>query len=61
MLTMVDNAAKRGEVNPAKITPRIASLPLDLVRHHMFVTHVAAPEDVMAEIVDDVFLPLVRV
>lgn len=60
MTTIMERAAARGEVRPEKITPRIASLPVDLVRHELFATRSAVPEKVLAEIVDEIFLPLVR-
>ena len=34
------------------------TLPVDLVRHEMFMTMAAVPEQTTTEIVDDVFLPL---
>jgi hypothetical protein len=40
--------------------PRIATLPLDLLRHDLFVTRTAASESMLIEIVDGLFLPLVR-
>jgi AcrR family transcriptional regulator len=51
----------RGEIDPAKLTPRIASLPTDLLRHELLTTLRPVPEDTITEIVDDIFLPLVRV
>lgn len=35
MTTILERAVARGEVRPEKITPRIASLPVDLVRHEL--------------------------
>jgi len=43
-----------------RITPRNAALPGDLVRHEILVTRAAVPEQVLVEIVDEIFLPLVR-
>lgn len=59
MLAILNRAAERGEIGPLELTPRIAALPLDLVRHEMFVTRAPVPEQVLTEIVDDIFLPLV--
>jgi hypothetical protein len=53
-------SAARGEVQLERVTPRIATLPLDLVRHELLVTRTAASESALTEIVDDIFLPLVR-
>jgi hypothetical protein len=38
----------------------MATVPLDLARHELIVTRAPAPESVLLEIVDDVFLPLVQ-
>lgn len=50
----------RGEIDPGKLTKRIASLPLDLLRHEVLMTHKPIPRAVIAEILDTIFLPLVR-
>jgi AcrR family transcriptional regulator len=60
MHTIMTRAAERGEVRMDGIPRRILSLPVDLARHELLVTHAPVPEAVLAEIVDDVFLPLVR-
>ena len=57
---VVERAAQRGEVRLEAITPRVASLPTDLVRHELLLTHAPVPEATNVEIVDDIFLPLVR-
>jgi AcrR family transcriptional regulator len=51
---------QRGEIDPAKLTPRIANLPTDLMRHELMMTLRPVPAEVIVEIVDDMFLPLVR-
>jgi hypothetical protein len=60
MQTLLSRAADRGEVDPSRITPRVATVAIDLLRHEMFVVGARPTEATMAEIVDDVFLPLVR-
>lgn len=50
----------RGEIDPAKLTPRIATLPADLLRHELLMTLRPVPESTIAEIIDDIFMPLVR-
>jgi AcrR family transcriptional regulator len=50
---------ERGEIDPAKLTPRLASLPADLLRHELLMTLQPVPDKVIREIVDDIFLPLV--
>lgn len=59
MNVILDRAADRGEIDRAKITPRIVSLPTDLVRHEVLITQQPVPDAVLIEIVDDIFLPLV--
>lgn len=59
MGTILGRAAARGEAR-GDISPRVATLPIDLFRHELLVTRSPAPERVIVEIVDDVFLPLVR-
>jgi AcrR family transcriptional regulator len=57
---ILDRAIARGEVDPGRLTPRIVALPTDLVRHELLMTFAPPSDDVIRQIVDDVFLPLVR-
>ena len=57
---ILDRAAERGEADPAKLTPRVRSVAFDLFRHELLMTHRPVPEDVIASIVDEIVLPLVR-
>lgn len=59
MMTILRRAAERGEVQLGKVTTRIVALPGDLLRHELLITHAPVSDAVLAEIVDDVFLPLV--
>jgi AcrR family transcriptional regulator len=56
---ILERGVRRGEIDPSKLTKRIASLPLDLLRHEGFMTHRPIPRVVIAEILDSIFLPLV--
>jgi AcrR family transcriptional regulator len=56
---ILERAVARGEARPDRITPRIASLPGDLLRHEMLHPHGDPTDSFLAEIVDDIFLPLV--
>ncbi|MBA3822722.1 MAG: TetR/AcrR family transcriptional regulator [Ktedonobacterales bacterium] len=60
MSVILRRAAERGEIDSAKVTPRIASLPADLVRHEILLTHAPISDATIVEIVDDIFLPLLR-
>jgi hypothetical protein len=57
---IIDRAVARGEVDEARITPRIRALPFDLYRNELLMTLKAVPEQTIEEIVDEIFLPLVR-
>lgn len=58
-LTVLARAASRGEVGEAALTPRVATVAVDLLRNE-YALNGATPvtADVLAEIVDQVFLPL---
>lgn len=60
MYTILQHAAERGEVEIDTISPRVATLPVDLARHELLVTRAPVPDAVLVEIVDDIFLPLVQ-
>jgi AcrR family transcriptional regulator len=51
---------ERGEIDPARITPRISRLPFDLLRHELLMTLQPASDETITEIVDQIFMPLVR-
>ncbi|WTW98465.1 TetR/AcrR family transcriptional regulator [Streptomycetaceae bacterium NBC_01309] len=54
-----DRAAERGEIDPARVTDRMKTLPIDLLRQEFFLTFRPVSDDVIEEIVDTLFLPLV--
>jgi AcrR family transcriptional regulator len=56
---VVNRAVQRGEVDPARLTPRIIDLPFDLFRNEMLMTLKLVPDHVLRQIVDDIFIPLV--
>ncbi|MEV0274948.1 TetR/AcrR family transcriptional regulator [Streptomyces sp. NPDC050610] len=57
---ILERAIERGEIDPAKLTPRIASLPFDLLRGEAMMTLRPVAPEMIEEIVDTIFLPLVR-
>jgi AcrR family transcriptional regulator len=59
MATVIQRAVERGEIDPDRLSPRIASLPGDLVRHDLIMKRTPVPDDTLIEIVDRIFLPLV--
>jgi AcrR family transcriptional regulator len=57
--TMLKRGAERGEAR-FDVSPRVAALPTDLYRNELFLRRTPPDKAVIDEIVDDVFLPLVR-
>ncbi|WP_217167228.1 TetR/AcrR family transcriptional regulator [Streptomyces sp. AC512_CC834] len=58
--SLFDRAVDRGEIRPELLTERIKTLPFVLLRHEILSTFAPVPDDVIEEIVDTIFLPLVR-
>jgi AcrR family transcriptional regulator len=56
---VVNRAVERGEIDPARLTPRIIDLPFALFRHEMMMTLELVPDHVLRQIVDDIFIPLI--
>jgi len=56
---ILDRAIARGEADPARLTPRVRTVAVDLLRHDLLVTFRPVPENDLVAIVDEVFLPLV--
>jgi AcrR family transcriptional regulator len=50
----------RNEVDPRRLTPRIETLAVDLVRQELLMSLQPLTSDGIREIVDDIFLPLIR-
>lgn len=60
-LTLLSRAVARGEAAPEAIHSRVASAPTALLRREYVTRGVpAVPDDVLTEIIDEVFLPLVH-
>ncbi|GAA2014898.1 TetR/AcrR family transcriptional regulator [Microbacterium ulmi] len=57
---VIDRAAARGEIDPARLTPRVRTVAFDLFRHHLLLNLTPMPDDDIVGIVDEIFLPLVR-
>ncbi|GAA3221210.1 TetR/AcrR family transcriptional regulator [Nonomuraea helvata] len=58
---IVARAVERGELPDVPRSSRVVNLPLDLLRHEMFMTMRAVPYESIVEIVDEVWLPLLGV
>ncbi|MFI7107153.1 TetR/AcrR family transcriptional regulator [Nonomuraea sp. NPDC050227] len=60
-LAVLERAVARGEAAPESLRPRVATVAIVLLRNEFVVRGApSAPDDVLVEIVDEVFLPLVR-
>lgn len=57
---ILQRAAQRGEVNAAALTPRVTTVAPALLAHHFLTRGGPIPDDVLATIVDEIVLPLVR-
>jgi len=58
MDAIIARAQARGEVRE-NISPRVARLPIDLLRYELFLTHETPSPATIEQIVDEIFLPLV--
>ncbi|WP_410873232.1 TetR/AcrR family transcriptional regulator [Nocardia sp. A7] len=60
-LTVLGRAVARGEAPPECLHPRVATVAVVLLRNEFVLRGVpTAPDDVLVEIVDEVYLPLIR-
>jgi hypothetical protein len=59
MTTILERAADRGEARP-DVNTRVAALPTDLYRNELLLRRTPPAKSVITEIIDDVFLPLLR-
>jgi AcrR family transcriptional regulator len=60
MSEILARGVARGEIAAEKLTPRLAALPFDLVRHQLVLLQQPLSAQDIEEIVDRIFLPLVR-
>jgi AcrR family transcriptional regulator len=59
MARVLERAVERGDL-PAMPPDRVTTLPTDLLRHEAIMTIDAVPDTTVVDIVDNVFLPLLR-
>jgi len=60
-LTMLERAVARGEAPPGAAHPRVATTPMMLLRAEYAMRGIpSVPDEVLIDILDEVFLPLVR-
>lgn len=56
---IVEEAVERGEAQPGRLSPRVVRVAFDLFRHEALMRLGPVPDEVLVEIVDEIFLPLV--
>ncbi|MCO7196701.1 TetR/AcrR family transcriptional regulator [Pseudonocardia sp. McavD-2-B] len=60
-VAILDQAVARGEAPPEAAHPRVAALPMMVLRGEYALRGVpAVPDEVLMEIVDELFMPLIR-
>jgi AcrR family transcriptional regulator len=57
---LLERAVTRGEIPARERPPGLVSMPFDLFRHDLLLTLARVPERRILEIVDDLWLPLLR-
>ena len=57
---VIERAVARGEIRAGQVSDRVARVPVDLFRYELMMTLKPVDDAVIEEIVDTVFLPLVR-
>ena len=60
MAEILTRGLGRGEIAAERLTPRLAALPFDLVRYQLMILRQPLSAHDIEEIVDRIFLPLVR-
>ncbi|CAB1244822.1 TetR/AcrR family transcriptional regulator [Clostridium sp. HV4-5-A1G] len=60
MITILKNAELRDEICLEKLPPRIISLPIDLLQYELIKKLEPVSDEAIAEIVDDIFMPLIH-
>lgn len=57
---IVDTAVARGELKPTELPQRVLRLPLDLVRNEAITYGHPLSEEMVASMVDDIYIPLLK-
>lgn len=60
MRTILSRAEARGELHTDRITVRMMSMPVDLMRHEIIMSNEPVSPETVREIIDELFLPLLR-
>lgn len=60
MNAIMKNAELRGEISMEKLSPRLITLPLDLLQYEVITKQGPVSDTALTEIVDDIFMPLIH-
>ncbi|MGK3206358.1 TetR/AcrR family transcriptional regulator [Amycolatopsis sp. MEPSY49] len=60
LATIVERAAKRGEIGPGAVPAHVVDAPAALLRHDLVVRHHRPTDDDLAAIVDDIAVPAIE-
>ncbi|MBP2471736.1 AcrR family transcriptional regulator [Crossiella equi] len=60
LTAILDRAVRRGEIAEFALTLRVARLPFDLVRHESMAGMTEPTPEMLEQLVDEVYLPLLR-
>lgn len=60
MNEILRRGVERGEIDPARLSPRVVAVPTDLARAELIMSSQPLSDEAIQSILDDVFLPLVR-
>jgi AcrR family transcriptional regulator len=58
--SLVERAARRGEIGDAPVPARVVAATADLLRYRMLVSAEPATDEMIDELVDEIFLPLIH-
>ncbi|WP_437583853.1 TetR/AcrR family transcriptional regulator [Paramicrobacterium sp. CJ85] len=58
--TILSRAVERGEVDAARLTPRVVDLPFTLLRHEYLMTFAPPSDEAIVEFVDQIVLPVLQ-
>lgn len=60
MNAIMKSAELRGEISMEKLSPRLITLPLDLLQYEVITRQGPVSDTALTEIVDDIFMPLIH-
>jgi hypothetical protein len=60
MDSVIQRAIEGGDIRAGQVSERVARLPVDLFRHEVLMAVQPISDEVIEEIVDKIFLPLVQ-